>query len=355
MSVEIENLTKRFGLIPVVDQLHAHMRSNAISVLLGPSGCGKTTTLRCIAGLEEPTIGSINIHGTVVFSDQKRINLPPERRDLGMVFQSYAIWPHMTVYENVALPIRAHGGTAKAVRQRVDEVLSLIGLTEARDRSATQLSGGQQQRVAIARCLVTRPQLMLLDEPLSNLDAKLRVEMRRELKELQRRTESTMIFVTHDQEEAMSLADEIFLFRSGRIVQQGPPQEVYRKPNDRYVAEFLGKANLIPVRMRNRDGGFELTTGDGQHTLAAGTRPEPEGDWTAMVRPEAWSVGDASGQGLIGQVTSLMFLGDRAEITVATPVGEQLVLLTGYNPVAVGDTVSLTVERERVHFLPRET
>ena len=120
MSVEIENLTKRFGLIPVVDQLHAHMRSNAISVLLGPSGCGKTTTLRCIAGLEEPTIGSINIHGTVVFSDQKRINLPPERRDLGMVFQSYAIWPHMTVYENVALPIRAHGGTAKAVRQRAD-------------------------------------------------------------------------------------------------------------------------------------------------------------------------------------------------------------------------------------------
>jgi iron(III) transport system ATP-binding protein len=194
-----------------------------------------------------------------------------------------------------------------------------------------------------------------LDEPLSNLDAKLRVEMRRELKDLQRRTESTMIFVTHDQEEAMSLADEIFLFRSGRIVQQGPPQEVYRKPNDRYVAEFLGKANLIPVRMRNRDGGFQLTTDDGQHTLATGTQPEQEGDWTAMVRPEAWSVGDASLQGLKGRVTSLMFLGDRAEITVDTPAGEQLVLLTGYNPVAVGDTVSLTVERERMHFLPRET
>jgi iron(III) transport system ATP-binding protein len=353
MSVEIENLTKRFGLVPVVDRLNVHMRSNAISVLLGPSGCGKTTTLRCIAGLEEPTSGSINIHGTIVFSDQKRINLPPEKRDLGMVFQSYAIWPHMTVYENIALPIRAHGGSAKVVRQRVDEVLSLVGLTEARDRSATQLSGGQQQRVAIARCLVTRPQLMLLDEPLSNLDAKLRVEMRKELKDLQRRTESTMIFVTHDQEEAMSLADEIFLFRSGQIVQHGPPQEVYRKPNNRYVAEFLGKANLIPVRTRKSADGLELTTTDGQHRLGAGD--EREGDWIGMIRPEAWLVGGSDGPGLRGRVTSLMFLGDRAELTVATPVGEQLVLLTGYNPVAVGDVVSLAVDRERMHLLPAES
>ena len=150
--------------------------------------------------------------------------------------------------------------------------------------------------MALARCLVTRPQLLLLDEPLSNLDAKLRVEMRRELKDLQRRTESTMIFVTHDQEEAMSLADEIFLFRSGRIVQQGPPQEVYRKPNDLYVAEFLGKANLIPVRVRNRDDCFELTTGG--RATHPGCRPgRTEGEWIGMIRPEAWSVGDSHGPG----------------------------------------------------------
>ena len=212
-SVTIERLDKSFGAVKVISNLNVSFRAGAISVLLGSSGCGKTTILRCIAGLEEPNTGEIRIHDRRVFSSGERINVPPERRNLGMVFQSYAIWPHMTVYENVALPLKAHGvGNAQA-RSRVLEVLNLVGLGGLEQRSATQLSGGQQQRVAIARCLVNQPELILLDEPLSNLDAKLRIGMRGELRDLQRRLNATMIFVTHDQEEAMSLADEIFLFQ----------------------------------------------------------------------------------------------------------------------------------------------
>jgi len=352
MSVEINNLNKSYGGPVVIDDLTTRFRSEEISVLLGPSGCGKTTTLRCIAGLEHPTSGEILIQGTPVFSDRQRINLPPEKRDLGMVFQSYAIWPHMTVFENVALPLKARGLAQAELTRRVDETLALVGLSAMRDRGATQLSGGQQQRVAIARCVASRPRLMLLDEPLSNLDAKLRAEMRKELKDLQRLTNATMVFVTHDQEEAMSLADTIFLFRNGRIVQEGAPAHIYLKPVDHYVAGFLGKANIFPGIIDMTGDAMDVRTADGQFVLARGPALPGESARSAscLVRPEYWRAHDDEGQGLPGTIESLMFLGDRTEFIVATPIGPQTVTLPGYRAEKPGDSLRLSTELTQMHL-----
>jgi iron(III) transport system ATP-binding protein len=352
MSVEINNLNKSYGGPAVINDLTTRFRSEAISVLLGPSGCGKTTTLRCIAGLEHPNSGQILIQGTPVFSDRKRINLPPEKRDLGMVFQSYAIWPHMTVFENVALPLKARGLPPAEVTRQVDETLALVGLSAMRDRGATQLSGGQQQRVAIARCVASRPRLMLLDEPLSNLDAKLRAEMRKELKDLQRLTNATMVFVTHDQEEAMSLADTIFLFRDGRIVQEGAPADIYRKPVDHYVAGFLGKANIFTGVIDITGDAMEVRTADGQFVLARGAALSGESPRSAscLVRPEYWRAHGDEGEGLPGIIESLMFLGDRTEFVVTTPIGSQTVTLPGYRAEKPGDSLRLSTELTQMHL-----
>lgn len=341
----------------MIADLSVTFQAGKISVLLGSSGCGKTTILRCIAGLETPNGGDIVIHDKEVFSARSDINVPPERRGLGMVFQSYAIWPHMTVHENVALPLRAHGVRDAEVRPRVEEILTLVGLEAFAQRSATQLSGGQQQRVAIARCLVSRPRLILLDEPLSNLDAKLRISMRAELRALQRRFDTTMIFVTHDQEEALSLGDEIFLFRNGQLEQNGQGEDLYRRPNRPYVAEFFGKANLFKARLETTADGGALCPAGSTHTIARGQFPAMPGnanEHLCMVRPEAWQL-NASGEGLPGRVEDIMLLGDRLELKVATEIGPQVVLALGYEPIKKGDTVALTVSPERIHFVPSET
>ena len=356
-SVTIERLVKSFGKIEVISDLTVSFRAGAISVLLGSSGCGKTTILRCIAGLEEPNGGDIRIHDRTVFSSSRQINVPPEKRDLGMVFQSYAIWPHMTVYENVALPLRAHGVRSAEAQLRVQELLKLVGLDGLGERSAMQLSGGQQQRVAIARCLANQPKLVLLDEPLSNLDAKLRVGMRAELRELQRRLHATMIFVTHDQEEAMSLADEIFLFCGGRLEQNGPGGELYRRPNTRYVAEFFGKANIFRATAHHVSGTEELRPASAPTAIASGSfagRAAAERDLVCMVRPEAWRIGPPDGTGLPGRIEEIMLLGDRLELQVETSIGRQCVMVLGYAPVGIGERVTLTVAPEHVHFLPDE-
>jgi iron(III) transport system ATP-binding protein len=356
-SVAIERLGKSFGNVEVVPDLSVSFRAGAISVLLGSSGCGKTTILRCIAGLEEPSAGVIRIHDRTVFSSAERINVPPERRNLGMVFQSYAIWPHMTVYENVALPLRAHGVPSAQARPRVLDVLRLVGLDGLEQRSATQLSGGQQQRVAIARCLVNQPELVLLDEPLSNLDAKLRVGMRTELRDLQRRLNATMIFVTHDQEEAMSLADDIFLFRNGRLEQSGPGEALYRRPSTRYVAEFFGKANIFGAAVRTESGADNLVPIRSSAVIARGSfagRTTAGREVSCMVRPEAWRIAPPQESGLAGRVAEIMLLGDRLELQIETEIGRQCVMVLGYAPVAVNDRVSLSVAPEHVHFLPEE-
>ena len=238
--VKVDNLRKRFGDLAAVDGVSFEVGDGHTLALLGPSGCGKTTILRSIAGLETPEHGSIAIGGRAVFDSASRINLLPEERGLGIVFQSYAVWPHMSVADNVGFPLRVRG-MAKAERAaRVGRILEIVGLSAARDKPAPELSGGQQQRVALARALVHEPRLVLFDEPLSNLDAQLRDQMRLELKVLQDRLGFTAIYVTHDQAEAFALAESVLVMNRGRIETVGPPREVFRRPRTPFVARFLG-------------------------------------------------------------------------------------------------------------------
>jgi ABC-type Fe3+/spermidine/putrescine transport system ATPase subunit len=238
--IRISDLTKRFGDHVAVDGVSLEVAEGHTLALLGPSGCGKTTILRCIAGLETPEQGSIDIAGTVVFDKGARINLVPEQRELGIVFQSYAVWPHMSVGDNVGFPLKVRG-VANAERQdRVARILELVGLGTSKDKPATELSGGQQQRVALARALIHEPRLVLFDEPMSNLDAQLREQVRLELQVLQARLGFTAIYVTHDQAEAFALAETVVVMNRGRIETVGPPRQVFHRPATPFVARFLG-------------------------------------------------------------------------------------------------------------------
>ncbi len=258
MDLKIENLTKSFGNLVAVNDFNLHVEQGKLVVLLGPSGCGKTTTLRCVAGFERPDKGKISIGDRVVTDPQNEINLPPEKRGIGMVFQSYAIWPHMTVFDNVAYGLKLRKRPTKEIKERVNEMLELVGLEGLGDRPAPMLSGGQMQRVALARSLAYNPDLLLLDEPLSNLDFKLRERLRFELREIQLRVGITAIYVTHDQSEAVALADEILLMKEGLIQQQGSAEDIYNKPRDSFVADFIGAANLIPAVIIGEEDGYYL-------------------------------------------------------------------------------------------------
>ena len=247
--IGVENLRKSFktreGGVDALAGISFEIKQGSFFTLLGPSGCGKTTTLRCVAGLERPEDGEITIGDRKVFSSRERIFVPGNKRDIGMVFQSYAIWPHMTVFKNVAYPLKARYRPRAEIQEKVHKALKLVGLEELGDRLAPRLSGGQQQRVALARALVGEPQVLLLDEPLSNLDAKLRNQMRWELKELQNRLGTTTLYVTHDQVEALAISDQIALMNRGRIIQVGAPQEIYGSPVNEFAADFIGAANII--------------------------------------------------------------------------------------------------------------
>ena len=246
--------------------------------LLGPSGCGKTTSLRAIAGLEQPTAGEIHIGGAPVYSSAQRVNIPAEKRGLSMVFQSYAIWPHMTVFENVAYGLRVRRESKEQIAAKVDRALDMVQMRPYRDRGASQLSGGQQQRVALARAFVFQPSVLLFDEPLSNLDAKLRADMRIELRELQHRLGITSVYVTHDLEEALAMSDRIVVMRDGLIEQIGSPSDIYNLPRNAFVADFVGSANLIRGRNRERSR-------DGRYGRAGNVRR------THRARHGAWTAG----------------------------------------------------------------
>ena len=243
-EIILKNVSKSFGKVVAVDELNLQILNNSFITLLGPSGCGKTTILRMIAGLEMPTEGRITIGGKVVFDSERGINLPPDKRNVGFLFQNYALWPHMTVYQNIAFGLENMKWERKKINDRVQELLTMLRIEQYESRYPNELSGGQQQRVAIARTLAPGPKVLFLDEPLSNLDAKLRMEMRAELKRLHRDTNSTFVYVTHDQQEAMTLSTMVCIIDKGRLQQYAPPLQMYNSPNNLFVADFLGNPSM---------------------------------------------------------------------------------------------------------------
>jgi iron(III) transport system ATP-binding protein len=330
--------------------------------LLGPSGCGKTTTLRSIAGLEAPKSGEISLHGKVVFSSAAGILVPPNRRNFGMVFQSYAIWPHMTVYQNAAFPlqVRRHKPDRKKIADKVMGVLHAVALDDVAERAATKLSGGQQQRLALARALVMEPQLLLLDEPLSNLDAKLRERMRFELKRMQRELALTTVYVTHDQSEALALSHEIAVMREGRIVQIGSPREVYERPCNRFVADFIGTTNFIDAQVieETGDGRCRVGTPVGVLNVRYLDRPHRREAVIVSVRPEDVELSERELEGAdldsvcIGVVDAKVFLGEYLDFRVR--IGD-VVLLARAHPslrTPVGDRIFVRMRAEKCIALP---
>jgi iron(III) transport system ATP-binding protein len=295
-ALDVRDLSKQFATgRPAVDGVSFHVPSGEIVVLLGPSGCGKTTTLRCVAGLEQASAGRVSIGGRLVSAPTDGVQVPARLRNIGMVFQSYAVWPHMTVKQNVAYPLR-HRRVARAeVERKTADVLALVGLTEFADRSVVSLSGGQMQRVALARSLVYEPQLLLLDEPLSNLDAQLRLRLRDDLRRIIKQAGVTAVYVTHDQAEAVVLGDRIGVMRDGKLLQMAAPDELYNRPADLFVASFTGASNLLAGRLIERNGEFG-TVDAGGHRLAAlmpaGINPGEA--VTIAVRPENVRLGERS-------------------------------------------------------------
>ena len=289
-QIILEHVTKRFAKFIAVDDLNLVIDDRSFLTLLGPSGCGKTTTLRMIAGLETPTEGRILIDGEPVFDATKGINLPPNRRDIGFLFQNYALWPHMTVYQNIAFGLEMLKWEKDRIRKRVDELLELLQIAPFEARYPAELSGGQQQRVAIARTLAPSPRVLFMDEPLSNLDAKLRQEMRTELKRLHSDTNSTFIYVTHDQLEAMTLSSRVCLMNTGLLQQYAPPLEIYNAPANVFVASFVGNPtmNFIPAKVVAQSGGeITLSTLGIQARFSAKQAPEALAEDAVIgIRPE---------------------------------------------------------------------
>jgi iron(III) transport system ATP-binding protein len=315
--------------------------------LLGPSGCGKTTTLRSIAGLERPRSGEITVDGRVVYSGSRGIFVAPNRRGFGMVFQSYAIWPHMNVFQNAAFPLEVRRLPKKDIRDRVMRVLKAVQLDALAEREATKLSGGQQQRLALARALAMEPQLLLLDEPLSNLDAKLRDLMRFELKRLQRELKITTVYVTHDQSEALALSHSIAVMNEGRIQQIGPPRDIYEKPRSRFVADFVGTTNFIDGEALGRG---RVRTAIGDVEVASGEELRAGDGVVLSVRPEDVELSEARPGGANvwqGRVDQKVFLGEFVDFQVK--LGERI-LLSRRHPslrTPIGDPIFVQLHPEK--------
>ena len=306
-GVRLSRLVKSFGETIAVDDIDLDIDDGSLTTFLGPSGCGKTTTLRMVAGLETPTAGTIVVGNETVHGEG--IHVPPERRRIGMVFQSYAVWPHMKVFDNVAYPLKVRRTPRDELRRRTEAALKTVQLSELADRLPAQLSGGQQQRVAVARAIVFEPQILLLDEPLSNLDAKLRVQMRGEIRELQQRLGVTTLYVTHDQHEALAISDQVAVMNRGKIVQLGTPQDVYERPANRFVADFVGWTNFLPGKT-TANGSVQVL---GQTiTLNPGASVAPGTDVHVTVRPDDVRIGsNGAGAEVVfnGEVRATMYLG----------------------------------------------
>ena len=320
MRISVQDLTKRFGSQEVVSHVGFSIEEGELFTLLGPSGCGKTTLLRLIAGFYAPDGGEIR------FDDRVVNDVPPHERGIGMVFQNYALWPHMTVSQNVAYGLKLQKLASAHIQQRVHGVLEKVKLAGLGARYPGQLSGGQQQRVALARALVLNPDILLLDEPLSNLDAKIRVQVRAEIRKLQQELGITTIYVTHDQEEALSLSDRVAVMKDGRVLQVGAPKELYERPRTRFVADFVGTNNLVPGRVSERVGA-ELVVDTAVGRLRA-VASGPVGDRCVLaIRPENVAIGEAAGNGgnvVRGRVSFVAYLGSALRYDIEAGQGQLL-------------------------------
>jgi len=344
--IDIERLTKRYtgGSLAAVRDLTLAIADNRFVTLLGPSGCGKTTTLRLIAGYLTPDSGTIRVDGAVVSSPERVV--PPERRGMGMVFQNYAVWPHKTVFENVAFGLQIRRRETREIADQVARMLEQVGLAGYERKLPSELSGGQQQRVALARSLIVEPGILLLDEPLSNLDAKLRERMRAELKEIQRRVGITFVYVTHDQAEALALSDDIAVIHRGELQQFGPPRDVYDRPANRIVADFMGQVNFVPGQVVSSDAGQGRIALDGGHDMTCAL-PRGIGPGAAVdvaVRPENITLAPAgtAAPNITARIAELTFLGNANEYVVVCPGEVRLRVQTHPTQIfAIGDDVAV--------------
>ncbi len=355
----MDHVQKAFGKVIAVDHLNLEIKDGEFFTFLGPSGCGKTTTLRMIAGFYYPT------KGIVRFGDKDMTRVPPEKRNTGMVFQNYALFPHMTVFENVAFGLRVRKISSNELKTRVMEVLRKVRLEQYSERQVSQLSGGQQQRVALARALVIEPEILLLDEPLSNLDAKLRDEMRSEILRLQKEYKITTIYVTHDQAEALSMSDRIAVFNFGVCHQVGTPSEIYNEPANDFVASFIGEINLLPATVQSLDQGkvyVSAQIGSGTKELVVhnhpfNINPENKGNLALSIRPEAIKVHESSVEGvniLIGSIETVEFFGSVINLTIN--VGGKLLQVNLLNSrssnLEAGATVWVQLPENEIRIIP---
>ena len=342
-TIKIDKVRKCFGNVEVLKEFNQVFEDKEFVTLLGPSGCGKTTMLRMLAGFEKPTSGTITIDDKVVSSDKTFV--PPEKRDIGMVFQSYAVWPHMTVFDNIAYPLKIKKMPKEEIKKKVEEIMEVVHLSQYADRIPSQLSGGQQQSVALGRALVAEPNLLLLDEPLSNLDAKLRESMRFEIKAIQRKLGISVVYVTHDQVEAMTMSDKVVVINDGIIQQVGPPMEIYRHPANQFVAAFVGKIDFI--KGEAADGRINIT-GTDQYIDYDG---ELTGKVVVAIRPESIHL-CKEGSKLHGVLDNKTFMGDVNDCYMRLPNGKGVRIIAPpetYDDYEIGEPIGINFDTFHVY------
>jgi multiple sugar transport system ATP-binding protein len=357
-KIELRRMRKSYGKEPAVRHLDLNIEPGSFLTILGPSGCGKTTTLRTIAGLEEPDAGEIQLGDRIVFSRDQGIIVPPEHRKLGLIFQSYALWPHMTVERNITLALKEQKLSTSEVSSRLENALQKVQLTAFRNRYPSELSGGQQQRVAVARLIALRSQFLLMDEPLSNLDAKLRTEMRTELKQLHRDLEATTVYVTHDQIEALTLSDMVVVMNDGLVMQQATPYDIYHHPSNLFVAEFIGdpRINRFSGNVINEGGVMALDCGDIKFTLPPELTPKTN-TLIATVRPESIRISEVADKGW-ERVTldSVQPTGASTILQVRSKNNTAMTLLQpGFMRMQVGDHLWVDLDSTAIDFFDPES